>query len=78
MVSGLPCLVEPSDGLRFAMPGGAAGFMPFGETPTPYFPASARNSRFGAGMALTLVLMVIIIIGTLGIFAIRVAIAQVR
>jgi hypothetical protein len=40
-----------------------AGFMPFGNTPMPYFPGSARASRFGAGIALTLFLMFIVVIG---------------
>ena len=54
----------------------AAGFMPFGDVPTPYFPGSERSGRFGAGMALTLLLMLVIVIGTLAIFAIKLAMAQ--
>jgi len=50
--------------------------MPFGNTPMPYFPGSARASRFGAGIALTLFLMFIVVIGTLGIIAMKLAIAH--
>ena len=53
-----------------------AGFMPFGESRVPYFPAAARNSRFGASLAVTVFLMLLVAAGTLGIFALKVAMRQ--
>ena len=50
--------------------------MPFGDTPTPYFPGSARTSRFGCGIGLILMLIALVIIGTISIYALKLAVRQ--
>lgn len=50
-----------------------AGFLPFGDVQTPYFPRKARTSRFGCSLAFTATLMVVVAAGTIGIFALRLA-----
>jgi hypothetical protein len=54
-----------------------AGFMPFGDVVTPYFSGAARSSRFCCSMVFTAFVMATVAIGTIGIFAIKLAIAQV-
>ena len=53
-----------------------AGFMPLGDTYSPYFPAAQRRSRLARGFGITGLMMAVVTIGTLGIYAIRLSVAQ--
>lgn len=55
-----------------------AGFMPLGEAYTPYFPRAERRSRVLRAAAATGVLMGLSAVGTLSLFALRLAVSTAR